>query len=90
MPLLGGLAGCQTVSTGAPAVSTGGRTTALPAEKLTDRVTVISGAPGNVVALSSPEGVLLVDSGSAALAGSVRGKSRGRQSPHCVQHPLSS
>ena len=42
------------------------------AQKLTERVTVIGGVPGNVVALSVPEGVLLVDSGSAALAPSLK------------------
>jgi glyoxylase-like metal-dependent hydrolase (beta-lactamase superfamily II) len=49
------------------------RTAALPTQKLTDRVTVIGGAPGNVIALSTDKGVLLVDSGSVALAPSVRG-----------------
>ena len=66
VPLLGSLAGCQT-----PA-STSARKTALPTEKLTDRVSLITGAPGNVVALSSTDEILLVDSGSAALAGAVR------------------
>ncbi len=36
----------------------------LTVTRLTDRLAVISGAGGNVVALSGPEGVLLVDSGS--------------------------
>ncbi len=45
---------------------------ALTTEKLTERVTLISGVPGNVIALTSTDGVVLVDSGSAALAGSVR------------------
>jgi cyclase len=66
MPLLGGLAGCQ--STG----RTTTRATELPVEKLTERVTLITGAPGNVIALGAADGVLLVDSGSTELAGSVR------------------
>jgi cyclase len=40
-------------------------------EKVSDRISVISGAPGNVVVLSSGDGVL-VDSGSTALAPAVR------------------
>jgi cyclase len=65
-PLLSGLAGCQSAG------QTTTRATALPIEKLTERVTVITGAPGNVIALMSAAGVLLVDSGSAPLAGGVR------------------
>ena len=60
-----GLVGCQQVPTAA-------RKSALSGEKLTERVTLIIGAPGNVVALSSSDGVLLVDSGSAAAARAVR------------------
>src|SRR5690348_14248885 len=64
VPLLGaGLEGCQQVPS---------RKNALPTEKLTERVTLITGAPGNVVALSSSDGVLLVDSGSSAFARAVR------------------
>ncbi len=37
----------------------------LTVTRLTDRIAVISGAGGNVVVLSGPDGVLLVDSGSA-------------------------
>jgi cyclase len=48
------------------------RKTALPIEKLADRVTLVTGAPGNVVALSSADGIVLVDSGSAAFAQGVR------------------
>jgi cyclase len=65
VPVLAGLDGCQT----APA--TAGKT-AVTTEKLTGRVTLVTGAPGNVVALSSTDGILLVDSGSAALAKGVR------------------
>jgi glyoxylase-like metal-dependent hydrolase (beta-lactamase superfamily II) len=77
VPLLGGLAGCQQLpskqGTGQSApTSTAARKTALPTAKLTDRVTLITGAPGNILALSSDDGLVLVDSGSAALAGAVR------------------
>ncbi len=44
----------------------------LPSEALTDRIRVISGAPGNVIALSAGDSVVLVDSGSQALAPSVQ------------------
>jgi glyoxylase-like metal-dependent hydrolase (beta-lactamase superfamily II) len=46
--------------------------TRLPTEKLADRVTLITGAPGNVVALASGDGVVLVDSGSQAQAAAVQ------------------
>src|ERR1700722_11546615 len=72
LPLLGSLAGCQQLPSGQSSGSTTARKTALPGEKLADRVTLITGAPGNVVALSSSDGILLVDSGSSALAKSVR------------------
>jgi len=64
-----GLVGCQQVPT---SQSAAGRKTALSSEKLTDRVILITGAPGNVVALSSSDTVLLVDSGSATSAHAVR------------------
>jgi cyclase len=69
VPLLGGLEGCQQAPPTRPAAE---RTAALPSEKLTDRITVISGAPGNVLALSSSDGTLLVDSGSVELARAVQ------------------
>ena len=72
-PLLGALTGCQQLpSQPGQAGQPHGRATALTTEKLTERVTVIGGAPGNVVALSSSEGVVLVDSGSQAMAKAVR------------------
>ncbi len=65
------------------------RAAALATAKVTDRVSVITGAPGNVVVLSSGDGVLLVDSGSAALAPAVRKQPGRRQCAHAVQHALS-
>jgi len=70
--VLGGLEGCQQLPSRQTSGSTVAGKTALPTEKLADRVTLISGAPGNVVALSSSEGFVLVDSGSSALAHGVR------------------
>ena len=76
VPLLASLEGCQQLParqpTGSTSASVAARNTALPTEKLTDRVTLITGAPGNVVALSSTDGILLVDSGSSAFAKGVR------------------
>lgn len=74
VPLLGGLAGCQQLPTQAKGQPTPrpGRATALPIEKLSDRVTLITGAPGNVVVLAEGSGVVLVDGGSSALAKSVQ------------------
>lgn len=65
------LAGCQQLPS-REAAGTAARKAALPTEKLADRVTLITGAPGNVVVLSSADGALLVDSGSSALAHAVR------------------
>ncbi len=59
-PLLGGLAGCA------------GPAAKLPVEALGERMRLITGAPGNVLALTAGDGVLLVDSGSAELARSVQ------------------
>jgi len=67
VPLLGGLAGCQPL----PARE-GGRVAALPTEKLAERVTLITGAPGNVVVLEAEDGVVLVDSGAAEFARAVK------------------
>jgi glyoxylase-like metal-dependent hydrolase (beta-lactamase superfamily II) len=85
VPLLGGgLAGCQQLSTRQPTGQPSGRTTARPpgaatarktaltTEKLADRVTLITGAPGNVIALASDNGVVLVDSGAADSARAVK------------------
>src|SRR5580658_5946980 len=66
--LLGELSGCQQL----PSREATGRKTALTNEKLTERVSVIGGAPGNVVVLSASDGIVLVDSGSSALAKAVR------------------
>jgi cyclase len=71
MPLLGGLTGCQHVPSQAAASATPGRTT-LQTDKLTDRISVIGGAPGNVVTLTADDGVLLVDSGSVSVAKALR------------------
>ncbi len=64
VPLLGSLAGCQTLPSGQATA----RKTALASEKLADRVTLLSGAPGNVIALAFDDGVVLVDSGAAESA----------------------
>jgi cyclase len=72
VPLLGGLAGCQQLPSRQAPGSTSARKTALTSEKLADRVTLITGVPGNVVALSSSDGVVLVDSGAADSARAVK------------------
>jgi len=72
-PLLGSLAGCaQTPSAGGAASAGSGSAKSLPSTKLTERVGLITGAPGNVVVLNGADGVVLVDSGSAELAPAVR------------------
>lgn len=67
-PLLGGLSGCQELPLG----QSGGGKVALTTEKVTDRISVISGTPGNVVVLTAGDGLLLVDSGAAAAAHALR------------------
>jgi glyoxylase-like metal-dependent hydrolase (beta-lactamase superfamily II) len=66
MPFVGSLAGCQS----APA--RGGGAARLATQPLTERVRVISGVPGNVVALAASDGLVLVDAGSAELAPALR------------------
>jgi glyoxylase-like metal-dependent hydrolase (beta-lactamase superfamily II) len=64
-PLLGGLAGCA-------------RAEKLPTQALAGRVTLVTGAPGNLVALSAGGGIVLVDSGAAEHAPSVQASVGGR------------
>jgi cyclase len=71
MPLLGALSGCA-AGPAAPGAARGVRAAALPVAQLAGGVSVITGAPGNVVALEASDGFVLVDSGSPDLAASVR------------------
>lgn len=72
--MIGALSGCsredEAQDSEAPAITQA--PTLLPVEPINDRVRVISGAPGNVLVLTTDSGYLLVDSGSAALAPSIR------------------
>lgn len=71
MPLLASLTGCESVpsrTAGAPAAAA----SSLPTQKLTERVSVISGAPGNVLVLDTGDGMLLVDSGAEPMAKALR------------------
>lgn len=70
VPLLGGLAGCQHLPASQSAEPA--RAKALSITKVSDRVSVIADAPGNVTVLNTGDGVLLVDSGSVELAPSVQ------------------
>lgn len=69
-PLLGGLAGCA-------------RGASLRAEALADRVALVAGAPGNLVALTTGDGIMLVDSGAADMARAVQ-SSLGGQRVHTL------
>lgn len=73
VPVLGNLAGCQTALVQPSNASSGpsARAGAISTAKVTERVSVITGAPGNVVVLDSGDGLLLVDSGSQQLAPAV-------------------
>jgi len=74
-PLVVGLTGC---SRDAETPADGNQTPVarapekLPVQVLRENVSVISGAPGNILALSTPEGYLLVDSGASAMVPSVQ------------------
>lgn len=73
VPVLGGLTGCSgEQDTQADTAAQMPAPSILPTQTLNERVTVISGAPGNVLALHTDEGVMLIDSGSAELAPSVQ------------------
>jgi cyclase len=77
LPLLGSLAGCQTMApAGSAAAAPAGAkmlpAKALPLGKISDRISVISGAPGNVTVLAAADGAMLVDSGARELAASVQ------------------
>ena len=80
MPVLGGLAGCQTTgaakSAGSSAASS--KPGPLTTGKLTERVTIIGGAPGNVIALAAEDGIVLVDSGAENAARAVKAKVGGK------------
>ena len=83
-PLLGGLVSCsgEQENPGAQSVQVAQETeipqeviqapSLLPTEPLSDRVILISNAPGNVLALETDNGNVLIDSGSATLAPSVQ------------------
>jgi glyoxylase-like metal-dependent hydrolase (beta-lactamase superfamily II) len=72
-PLLGGLTGCESAAPRTPSTARFSvRASALPIQTLTAGVQLITEAPGNVVALSSSDGMLLVDSGSADKAAGVK------------------
>ncbi len=60
VPLLGGLVACAQQGT------------RLATQALGDRVTLITGAPGNVIALTLNDGIVLIDSGAPELASSVQ------------------
>jgi cyclase len=81
LPLVGGLAGCQQTpprqATGQTSAQATARTFTPSTQKLTDRVTLIAGAPGNLIALSSDDGAVLVDSGAADAARAVKAQLAG-------------
>ncbi len=63
--LAGGAALWSLARLGIPNVFAGSPSGALNVERLSDTVALVSGAGGNVLALSSPDGMLLVDCGAA-------------------------
>jgi cyclase len=71
LPVLGSLAGCQHLPGDSSHEQTA-RGKALPITRVSERISVISDAPGNVTVLNTADGVLLVDSGSTALASAVQ------------------
>ena len=99
VPLLSGLAGCQTLASGQAAGSTtatagsaaktAGRKAALSTEKLTERVTLLAGAPGNVIALAADDGIVLVDSGAVGFRARGQSQSCRLEGAHALQHALS-
>jgi glyoxylase-like metal-dependent hydrolase (beta-lactamase superfamily II) len=72
LPLVGSLAGCASMPAGKTAGAPATKAKGISVARVTERVRVVSGAPGNVVVLTTPDGVLLVDAGSAELAPAVQ------------------
>jgi cyclase len=72
LALTSALAACQQTPSREAAGSKSAIKASLATEKLTDRVSVITGAPGNVIVVTATDGVMLVDSGSPALSGAVK------------------
>lgn len=70
--LLGSLSGCSRDSREEEQATVQQQATRLPIESLSDRMRLITGAPGNVLALAVNDGFLLVDGGSAEMAPSVQ------------------
>jgi glyoxylase-like metal-dependent hydrolase (beta-lactamase superfamily II) len=75
VPLLGSLAGCQLIPSRLAGAGTARR--AISIEPLTERVRLVVGAPGNLVAFGAADGVVLVDSGATDTAAQVRAKVQG-------------
>lgn len=69
-----GLVGVSTL----PLAACGAGAPKLETQALLDRVTLVLGAPGNVLAVRTSDGVVLVDSGDAERAASVRSTVGGR------------
>jgi glyoxylase-like metal-dependent hydrolase (beta-lactamase superfamily II) len=74
LPLVGSLTGCASMPAGKAAGAPAAKAKGLSIAKVTERVRVVSEAPGNVVVLTTPDGVLLVDAGSVDLAPAVQKK----------------
>jgi glyoxylase-like metal-dependent hydrolase (beta-lactamase superfamily II) len=72
LPLVGSLAGCAQSPVRGAAGTPVPVAKVLPVTKVTERIRVITEAPGNVIVLAAGNGLLLVDAGSAELAPSVR------------------
>ncbi len=89
VPLIGSLSGCaQTPASPKGETAKTLPATNLPVTKVTERVSIVTGAPGNVIALNAGDGLVLVDAGSLALAPSVPQVARRRARAHAVQHAL--
>lgn len=72
LPSLGYLAGCSRQEEGAPTAQVLQRAPeSLPVAALTERISLLGGAPGNIVVLKTGEGLLLVDSGDSLYVNAV-------------------
>lgn len=84
LPVIGGLAGCaQTPGVQAAAGEAVAAQLNVGTRQLTDRVTVITGAPGNLVAVAAGDGLVLVDSGATGAFRAVQ-QSLGGQRVHTL------
>jgi cyclase len=78
LPVLGNLVACSGQQEQVSDQSFTSVPSNLPVQGLTDRISLVTGAPGNIVVLRTNDGAVLVDSGAAAYATAVQASLAGQ------------